>query len=491
MATAPACESLSDEMATFLGAIQDLLDTLAERASLEEEHCRHSLEAYGVQAAKLEQQTSVTDVMLANTVSERGDLDALRQAKRSSLQDISAEADMEVGTCATKLKELEGAMCGARKLRREVEEGGTVLEGFMGDCEVTEWVRGPCTESCGGGIQNITREVISKPETGEINCPPLKMSHTCNTHACPVDGKMGAWGPWSECSRACGGGVRLRHREIVTRTENGGVPTGETVQEGLCNTHACDADCELSEWGEWSNCSKVCDSGHEHRLKYVTRPEVGTGTCPSEESPERRESRACNTQACPASPLPTCGSFADIVTVLDSSGSVGADNWAKAQQFVSKLIARVQLGSGDEGVQVGIVSFGSHATEVSPLSATASTLTTKATSMAWQKANTNTAEALVKAENIFLGGRNGATQTIVLLAEGMPVSTYLMEAALKLLKEKQIRLFIISVGHVDTSRLESWASWPTEENFMEVNFQDLDEDAQVTRVLANICPELE
>merc|ERR1719199_1810352 len=101
----------------------------------------------------------------------------------------------------------------------------------MGDCELTDWVAGPCTVECGpvAGAQNITREVISVPDSGK--CPPLRVHRTCNHKPCPMDCQMGEYSEWSVCTQSCGGGTRSRTRNVVATAQNGGLPCGNTVQE--------------------------------------------------------------------------------------------------------------------------------------------------------------------------------------------------------------------------------------------------------------------
>lgn len=484
-ATAPQCEAFTDEMATFWGSVQDLVDQTNERAGMEEEHCRLSLEGYQTKAKDMAAQSSDANIMMAQESSNKADLDEQREQKQAEFKDIAVEADHAVGACAERLHDLKSILCAAKKLRAEAEKKGSAKAAdFMGDCQVTEWVRGPCTAECGGGMQNITREVISKTSTAK--CPPLLLNKTCATSPCPIDGEMTGWGTWSECSRACGGGTRVRHREVLTRPEHGGLPLGETVQEELCNTRPCDADCELTMWTNWTNCSKACGGGHAERVRHVLYSAVGAGQCAAPESPDRRQARPCNPNPCAATPK--CASKSDVVLALDSSGSVGSTGFASVKSFATMVAGQMQLGEALSSM--GVVTFSSNAV-VQQWSLDANAVKGAIGSLAWLKGSTNTAEAFVKADQLFVDGREGAPDILVVVTDGMPQSMYLASSALAKLKEKGVRVVVVAVGAGRTARhLKGWASWPTAENFIAVDsFKKLDQK-RATELIANICPTL-
>ncbi|CDQ68771.1 unnamed protein product [Oncorhynchus mykiss] len=57
-----------------------------------------------------------------------------------------------------------------------------------------------------------------------------------------VDGGWGAWGPWQQCSRTCGGGVEFSYRECTDPVpQNGGkYCEGQRVQYQSCNPQTCE-----------------------------------------------------------------------------------------------------------------------------------------------------------------------------------------------------------------------------------------------------------
>ena len=57
---------------------------------------------------------------------------------------------------------------------------------------------------------------------------------------------------------------------------------------------------------------------------------------------------------------PACLKKADLVFILDASGSVGKKNWKKQVDFVISVVSRMKIGP--DAVQVGLVIFSTKAT---------------------------------------------------------------------------------------------------------------------------------
>ena len=55
-----------------------------------------------------------------------------------------------------------------------------------------------------------------------------------------TDCKQSSWGEWSKCSKSCGKGVQERTRTIVTKAQNGGKAcVGNNKHSRLCNKRGC------------------------------------------------------------------------------------------------------------------------------------------------------------------------------------------------------------------------------------------------------------
>jgi len=400
---------------TALGSLEDLIGEVNTQAAAEEGQCRRTLEDQEAQVKSLLRQADDTGVELANAAAEHGDLEALRRERRAQVRDVANEQTQDADECVKRLADASSAMLAARSLRERLRRDGAT-GAFVGDCQVTGWVRGPCSVPCGaGGVQTLQRRIASAPHGARLgeedpDCPPLQLDRACNEWPCPVDSEMARWQEWSACSRACGGGVRTRRRVVVRQAQNGGLPAGETMQEQTCNVQPCDQDCQLGPWGAWSACSKACSGGHQTRTRQVLQVALGDGTCPAPEQPQRQESAPCNAQACAAEPPPRCGSHVDLVLALDSSGSMGADGFEYSKRFALSVTSR--LGLQDASVrgaqkkvtslaQVGIVDFGSFARSAQVPTGSRAPVNASLEKLEWQSTGTNTGEALALAGELL------------------------------------------------------------------------------------------
>lgn len=496
VAKAPTCDSFKDVLASFKGGVRDLADELEARSSSEAEQCRSSLEAYSTRIDDLKRQNEDAAVALTNVVTQESDVVAWLKERRLKYKEVEEDVTSTREECTGQLKYQEGLMCGAKEVFRSMAKtkgGAEAVGSFRGHCTVSEWMpEENCTASCGKeGTQKMGRKILEAPASDPL-CPALTMVHPCNREPCPIDAQMSEWQEWSECSRACNGGTKTRFRRQISRAQHGGVTVGETVQEQVCNSFRCDQDCVLTEWTPWSNCSKVCDGGHRTRVRHVLREALGSGSCPAEDHPSRREAASCNRQTCEGAPR--CASMLDLVMLIDSSGSTGATGFDAMKSFLQAVAERIdfdQATSPPGLARVGAVAFADRAATAQALTPDASILASGFTSLVWQKGSTNTAAGLSLAgELLDRYGRNEAPQVILIVTDGMPTSSYVMSTEASRLRDKGVRLaFVVVEGGLTIAPFRRWASWPSTENLMVVqNFHELRKEEFATSVLANLCP---
>uniref|UniRef100_A0A8C4T133 Si:ch211-267e7.3 n=1 Tax=Erpetoichthys calabaricus TaxID=27687 RepID=A0A8C4T133_ERPCA len=166
---------------------------------------------------------------------------------------------------------------------------------------VSDW--GPCSGICGEG--QMTRYVACKNSNGNIisdtQCDPdLKplAVYPCGDKNCPAH-----WvkQEWEQCNATCGRGVK-RRLVICAGLENGVYKEfpdqscnsiSKPEEEAACFERPC------SKWftTSWSQCSKTCGTGVKVReIKCYQGEEVGH-SCDTSTKPESRQS--CEIQPCP------------------------------------------------------------------------------------------------------------------------------------------------------------------------------------------------
>ncbi|CAD7922585.1 unnamed protein product [Amoebophrya sp. A120] len=191
-----------------------------------------------------------------------------------------------------------GTPC-ARESTLEIAECNT-KECYCQNCVWGDWSEfGACTCE---GLQERHRKVAIQRDPCGDPCVGAKVeTQTCKPDCIkePVDCKIGEWGYWSFCSKDCGGGQKVRTREIEVPEKNEGKPCGEqdVKQIAPCNEAPCKEkqDCVLSYWTDWTSCSQTCGGGQQYRTREVETPASAGGT-PCEGN--LKEVVACNTDPC-------------------------------------------------------------------------------------------------------------------------------------------------------------------------------------------------
>uniref|UniRef100_A0A672T3S8 Thrombospondin type-1 domain-containing protein 7A n=1 Tax=Sinocyclocheilus grahami TaxID=75366 RepID=A0A672T3S8_SINGR len=169
------------------------------------------------------------------------------------------------------------------------------------DCQLSNWSKfSPCTSDC-VGVRTRRRALVGKSKKKD-KCKNGQMYPLSETQYCPCD-KYNAQpvGNWSDCIlpegrvesavgvkvqgdvKECGQGYR--YQAMVCYDQD-----NKLVETSRCNSHGyleeacivpCPSDCKLSEWSNWSRCSKSCGSGVKVRSKWLReKPYNGGRPCP-------------------------------------------------------------------------------------------------------------------------------------------------------------------------------------------------------------------
>ena len=96
--------------------------------------------------------------------------------------------------------------------------------------------------------------------------------------------------------------------------------------------------------------------------------------------------------------IPVCGPI-DLVFLLDSSGSIGKENWPKMLTFVKTMSSKLMVGQ--DRVRIATISFGNEATLHFGLDSYTTLMETEEAIdlIRWKDQYTNTGEALRVMEN--------------------------------------------------------------------------------------------
>ncbi|XP_046864865.1 A disintegrin and metalloproteinase with thrombospondin motifs 9-like isoform X2 [Xenia sp. Carnegie-2017] len=144
-----------------------------------------------------------------------------------------------------------------------------------------------CSKSCGGGlkVRNISCE--NKEFGGCLVSDKPQTTSDCNNKPCPE------WsaGQWSKCSKSCNGGIKIRNVTCVNSKFGNCSVADKPITSQECSYLPC------PEWstGEWSECSKSCDGGIQRRTVICKNSLVGK--CLDVLKPSF--SRACGEMPCP------------------------------------------------------------------------------------------------------------------------------------------------------------------------------------------------
>eukprot|EP00095_Tigriopus_kingsejongensis_P008230 snap_masked-scaffold591_size129331-processed-gene-0.4 protein:Tk08230 transcript:snap_masked-scaffold591_size129331-processed-gene-0.4-mRNA-1 annotation:"SCO-spondin" len=199
-----------------------------------------------------------------------------------------------------------------------------------------EWAQ--CSQSCGGGVRNRERDCqesnFPPRETssvarlieahGSLDLVPLfgndsalnevntrqsalfgnldpelclrgdqEENGECNPGGCP---ELSEWSEWSDCTKTCESGERSRERTCDDQRNENNPCNARLTEMETCNTQLCPL---FNEWSEWSPCSATCGGGGQERERNCYDPNFRL-KCDGEPRQSRFVVRACNVDPCPS-----------------------------------------------------------------------------------------------------------------------------------------------------------------------------------------------
>lgn len=461
------CPRAADALAELEGEIKDKATRLAAEQRDSREACR------GDRAFEMRQigLTSSHKTSLAGSVEEAmsklGSVTERTRLKDEMRVTLNQKVHSVEQTCNNEVQSILRKLCELQQVRdhMELRDGAKTLPQ---DCEVSEWREDLCSASCGGGTRVSTRKVMA-PAVGGAACPPLSLTGACATQECPIDCEMSEWSGWASCSAPCDGGFQERLRHVTMQPESTGVPCGNLVATRSCNSKACNRDCILGDWSSWSLCSLPCGGGSQERFRQVETRAWGVGLCPVPEDGQRLQRTPCNAHRCPKASNTTCrGPPVDLVLLIDTSGSIGAQGLASFKQLALDLVKRYPLG--ESASRVAVVSFAGDAQTVSDFEFDPKVLSDKVNAMSWRKGASMLSRGLAAAKALLEGGRRQAAPLVLVVTDGRIADPFVATQVAARVRARGTRLLFALVGRGKEAAtlFTRLASTPNEENIIVV-----------------------
>jgi len=285
-----------------------------------------------------------------------------------------------------------------------------------------------------------------------------------------------------------------RERPVNVEPVNGGEACEQTSDTQQCHIGSCDVDCVLSEWSDWSACSKACGGGSMTRSKEIATPAHGGGACWGPTDPERFQQKDCDHIPCsslitdPGRDILHCRSYVDVVILLDGSASLGDYGWWQAKEAVKKVVEAV--GAGGSGHVAFLLYGGPHDLEdyarctgdsngtevnmettcgmqwVSHFTNETAALATTVTGLEWPQSTTMTSLALTQAEGELVKGREDAQSVVILITDGWPMSRRNTNSAAAHLRQVAKVLYVAVSNSAPLSLIEEMASEPKQDHII-------------------------
>jgi len=511
------CMPMKERFLQVRSSMEEEVDVLKQAQEDLHEHCQSVAARLDRSIKTQEELDDKCQTNLANAQEKQND--AAKEADDTAKEhhELHEELDKNMKSCSDNYLGFEGEICALRKIRKEVYEklkSSGQTPDFQ-DCTVGKWDPDQCSAECGGGTQTLTRKVVLPPKQG-AKCLPLTAVKSCNMHPCPIDCKLGVWEKYSACSADCGGGIQSKVRELIVHPKYGGKSCEATEHTRQCNNMACDQDCDLSEWTEWTECSKACDGGTSKRQKFVKTQATGTGTCADLWSPERLQYRGCNSDPCTLTvgkETMKCKAKIDVILLIDGSGSLGQKGWeaelAAAQTLISAFegdTSEMHLGaivysgpSSWSGVENCFRKFGDadHLKKVckidvlSPPTKSIAEVKEKVKNYVWPKGSTLTSLALATAWTQIDEGRADAKAIVIAITDGRPLFKWYTRYASYWVRKKARLMWVPVTRYAPLAFIRSLATRRWQENVVKIDtFDDLknNKNTITNHLISDLCP---
>ncbi|KAL3859113.1 hypothetical protein ACJMK2_009345 [Sinanodonta woodiana] len=339
------------------------------------------------------------------------------------------------------------------------------------------------------GDRDKVANILIVMTDGQSNNPPLTLVETQKLHQLNI--KVFAIGIGTGVDKTELGHIASDAQHVFTVNDFNSL---RLLNAELRKT-ACDVDGQWGNWGSYSPCTRSCGSGTQFRQRACDNPPPANGGKPCNGS--AREDHQCNTQPCPTTPPPTtppptthavittltpgCNGTnpADILFILDASGSVGPQNFRRMLDFVTAMVNSLPVSPTE--TQVGMITYDSRTYPIFHLNKYTNKVDINAAIFGtrYSAGTTNTADAIKYArETAFTtqnGARSNAAKIAIVITDGESDNSQATLSEAQKLRDIGVTIFSIGVGSGPTmTELNAIATDPDSTHVLQVtNFDKL------------------
>lgn len=186
-----------------------------------------------------------------------------------------------------------------------------------------------------------------------------------------------------------------------------------------------------------------------------------------------------------------CLHKADVVFMVDSSTSVGSEDFQKTQNFLKNVITNMDVGH--DKVQVGVMQYSSYPTMGFPLKlyGNRGDVLHAVENLHMTSGGTNTADAIkFTTDEMFSatsGARSNVSRIAILLTNGGTVNSHAAINAADVARQAGIGVNVVSIGNnTNQQEINAIANQPAENHVVIVsNFDQLEQKA--AQILNQAC----